>query len=427
MSNKLSRLALVANPNPPQDALELSDDSDIEVHPNVDKRSFIRAKQSQIHMERQQRKLQAEAYKHERVINAALLQRLSGLLSAVTSHSQQGTSTHVGPADVAFWAVMEMALGNPGEDTPPPRPEGLADEDLPPLPNYSKMMMVILDEVNKRLAEKRVEQDERHDAFVQELEEQLRTIQDRQTELTNKLTELDQQGPMKITSESYRVGFDSSHVNKTKPNTSENSGEKTQPEALNPSNKSEPLDSDTLSKVKEEDDAPEEDDDNETALRASPAAKTFAQIQPSDYRASHEYLLSHPEIIQQPSEADGLLLEAYYTLLEDHQDDGGRARQYVHQARLLQYCRELLVSPHVGGGDGMVRFFGYMATPGHRGGRCLRGRLLRLLGRLGGWRRGMGSWIVRRGGVLRLPPLNSEDEKAKKKNKGEFPGHAPLR
>ncbi|KAJ3526462.1 hypothetical protein NM208_g11179 [Fusarium decemcellulare] len=42
------------------DALELSDDSDIEVHPNVDKRSFIRAKQNQIHQERQQRKLQIE-------------------------------------------------------------------------------------------------------------------------------------------------------------------------------------------------------------------------------------------------------------------------------------------------------------------------------------------------------------------------------
>ena len=40
------------------DALELSDDSDFEPHPNVDKRSFIRAKQHQIHEQRAVRKHQ---------------------------------------------------------------------------------------------------------------------------------------------------------------------------------------------------------------------------------------------------------------------------------------------------------------------------------------------------------------------------------
>ncbi|KLU81241.1 hypothetical protein MAPG_00333 [Magnaporthiopsis poae ATCC 64411] len=49
------------------DALELSDDSDIEVHPNVDKRSFIRAKQNQIHMERARRKNEIETLKYERI------------------------------------------------------------------------------------------------------------------------------------------------------------------------------------------------------------------------------------------------------------------------------------------------------------------------------------------------------------------------
>ena len=38
------------------DNLELSDDSDIEVHPNVDKRSMIKWKQEAIHRERAERK-----------------------------------------------------------------------------------------------------------------------------------------------------------------------------------------------------------------------------------------------------------------------------------------------------------------------------------------------------------------------------------
>ncbi|KAK4044338.1 Cdc37 N terminal kinase binding-domain-containing protein [Parachaetomium inaequale] len=400
------------------DALELSDDSDIEVHPNVDKRSFIRAKQSQIHMERQQRKLQAELYKHERVINEALLQRLSGLLSAVNSQLQQSTSIHVGPADVAFRAVMEMSLGNPGEDIPPPRPEGLAGEDLPPLPSYSKMMMVVLDEVNKRLDESRVEQDERHEAFVEQLGEQLRTIQDRQAELTNKLNELDQQDSRKITSENYHVGFDSSHVNKAKTKPSDSSEAKTDIELLNSGRKPESLNSN---------ETPSNPKGSEDQIRASPAAKTFAQINPSDYRASHEYLLSHPEILQQPSESDGLLLEAYYALLEDHQDDA-RARQYVHQARLLQYCRELLGSTR--GRDGMTRFFGYMATPGHQGREVFDREVAETVDKIRGMaerdakldREGGSGGVVERA-VLKVPFPSSKDKEAKKASGGR--GFAP--
>lgn len=128
-----------------QDALELSDDSDIEVHPNVDKRSFIRAKQNQIHMERQQRKLQIEAYKHQRIVNDALIQRLSLLISAISTVQSQNTAcVQDSPSDVAFKAIMEHALCNPEEDTPPPRPDGVSDADSPPLPRYSKMVATIL-------------------------------------------------------------------------------------------------------------------------------------------------------------------------------------------------------------------------------------------------------------------------------------------
>lgn len=42
------------------DNLELSDDSDIEVHPNVDKRSMIKWKQEAIHRERAERKAKIE-------------------------------------------------------------------------------------------------------------------------------------------------------------------------------------------------------------------------------------------------------------------------------------------------------------------------------------------------------------------------------
>ncbi|KAK4152819.1 Cdc37 N terminal kinase binding-domain-containing protein [Chaetomidium leptoderma] len=363
------------------DALELSDDSDIEVHPNVDKRSFIRAKQSQVHMERQQRKLQIEAYKHQRIVNDALLQRLSLLIS--TMEAQHTASVSDGPSGIAFKAIMESALRNPEDDSPPPRPDGLSDADSPPLPTYSKMMVRILDEANKALAQRQVEDNLRFEALVEELGVQIRTIQDVQTDLAKKLDEMEHQSSRKITSENYHVGFDSSHVSKIKA-AEKSSGTKL--ELLNPNFKELP--------------------------RASPAAKTFAQLKTSDYRASHDYLLSHPEILHE-SEVDGLFHETY-SLLLDHGDEA-RARQCAHQALLLQYCRML-------GRDGVALFFKRIATPGHQAREVFEKDLAEKFQRI----LGMAKRDAKETGSIRIqvPPAGSEDEEVRKA-RSTFESFAP--
>ncbi|CEG19340.1 hsp90 co-chaperone cdc37 [Ceraceosorus bombacis] len=63
------------------DALELSDDSDVEVHPNVDKKSFIKWKQRDIHEKRAQAKADMEGLQKELELNA----NLDGQLSKGTS------------------------------------------------------------------------------------------------------------------------------------------------------------------------------------------------------------------------------------------------------------------------------------------------------------------------------------------------------
>ncbi|KAF3354984.1 hypothetical protein VdG1_04409 [Verticillium dahliae VDG1] len=68
------------------DALELSDDSDIEVHPNVDKRSFIRAKQNQIHQERQQRKHQIETLNKSLDERGLADNRYQGMIDGIGEH-----------------------------------------------------------------------------------------------------------------------------------------------------------------------------------------------------------------------------------------------------------------------------------------------------------------------------------------------------
>lgn len=220
------------------------------------------------------------------------------------------------PAEIAFQVVVELASTEPTEYSPPPRPEGVFDGDLPPLPTYSKMLATILDEVNKTLDERQTEKGTRYEAFVQELSVHVQKIQDFQAEPVSKLDTLEQQDSKKITSESYHVGFDSSYVSRTKPG--ETSKQETKVELLNPNHG---LDETKFKKTA----ATDNPGDSEQKIRPSLVATHFAQIPVSDYRASHDYLQSHPEILQNESDTDGLLIEAYYAMLD--QDDEKRAWQ----------------------------------------------------------------------------------------------------
>ncbi|KAK1501585.1 hypothetical protein CTAM01_05809 [Colletotrichum tamarilloi] len=320
-----------------EDALELSDDSDVEVHPNVDKRSFIRAKQNQIHQERLQRKHQIETLKYERIINDGLMKRISNLLDALKSHASEAETRN--PGEVAFQAVMESA-GKPEDDQPPPRPEGI-HADSEPLPSFSKMMAVLLDQVNKELDEKKPEN--RYKAMLEGVEGHLTKVQNLQKELFAKLAELEKEEGRKITSEGIHTGFDSSHVNKSKD--TDKKEEQRKPELLNPNfDMTQSLPAKSTQSY---------DDDEE--IEASPAAKKFAQIKADDYTSSAQYLSKNPQILTE-RETDGLLVLAFDAALESKDDF---CRQCVHQALLLQYCRAL-------GKDGVGMFFKRITTKGHQ-------------------------------------------------------------
>ncbi|KAG9966757.1 Hsp90 co-chaperone Cdc37, partial [Aureobasidium melanogenum] len=90
-------------------------------------------------------------------------------------------------------------------------------------------------------------------------------------------------------------------------------------------------------------------------MQASPLAKRFAKIKYGDYRSSLEFISNNPSVLGE-KETDGLLVEAF-NAQSDGKDD--YARQCVHQALLLQYCRQL-------GRDGVQLFFKRVTTQGHQ-------------------------------------------------------------
>lgn len=129
---------------------------------------------------------------------------------------------------------------------------------------------------------------------------------------------------------------------------------KTEPELLNPGAvKRDPLlrpdtGESSGAEADVEDATGEVDDDS---VEASPLGKQFASIPTTDYRASHDLILKHPQLLKE-KESDGLLVEAFNSELDGKSK---YARQCVHQALLLQYCRSLNVGN--AGGDGVSMFF----------------------------------------------------------------------
>jgi len=297
-------------------------------------------------MERQQRKMQIETLKYERVINDALIKRISSLLASFKAHATAADSQN--PGEAAFRAIMESAAElDPKDDQPPPRPVGVHNAEEP-LPTYTKMMATLLDQVNKALDEKKVEQDKRYAAMVDEIGDHLKKVTNLQTELHNKLAELELEESRKITSESIHTGFDSSHINKsTTPSTT--LPPSTSVELLNP-NFATPSSTSTKETVNDNDDDGDDED-----IKASPAGEKFAGIEANGYRESLAFLSKHPEILTE-KETDALLVLAFDAQLEGRND---YARNCVHQALLLQYCRAL-------GRDGVALFFKRITTPGHQ-------------------------------------------------------------
>lgn len=343
----------------------MSDDSDIEVHPNVDKRSFIRAKQNQIHQQRFERKHKIETYKYEQLINEGLLKRINALLTALQSHSAEAETRS--PDELIFQAIME-SVGDSENDIPPPRPTGVHTEEKE-LPTYSKMMATLVDQVKEKIDKEKP--DNRFEAYVAEVKVHQAKVEDLQKQLLEQLNELEREEGRKITSESIHTGFDSSFVSKAdkKPELQLKETKKTtkneQVKAVEVLNPSALTDQDSLKRRDSQqssgadadvDEPLGNDNDEDADVEASELGKQFAQIKMGDYRACLQFISEHPEVVDE-KETDGLLVLAFNSSIAGRDDF---ARQCVHQALLLQYCRAL------GGRDGVGLFFKRITTQGHQ-------------------------------------------------------------
>ena len=279
-------------------------------------------------------------------MNAHLLDMLDRLISTLDSESQQPIEDR----------VMQALIQLSSED------HSAAPQPSPGTPGYGQMIAALVDTIKKEIDQENPA--DRWPAFVAKLKEHRGKLQDQTGATTAKLENLEEEEKAKITSEDVHEGFSAGHINKEKPQPAKKKTVKVQHvEQLNaPSTSLQPQGDQGVSSGAEadtEDLTADTDDEDDEHHEPSPLGREFAKIKIGEYRRCLQFISDNPAVVAE-KETDGLLIEAFNSQI------AGKdvyARQCVHQALLLQYCRQL-------GRDGVSLFFKRWAPRPPRGRPC---------------------------------------------------------
>ncbi|RKP31935.1 hypothetical protein METBISCDRAFT_12990 [Metschnikowia bicuspidata] len=316
------------------DKIELSDDSDIEVHPNVDKKSFIKWKQRDIHEKRHKRNIEIKSiliqltmYAKLNTLVDFLLLKLSGAELLDESKVMAVLNKEFDPAEKFDYEKLVQEKGDTLR-------KGLKDlrfepEETQNTPPYNEMIEDLFVQVKEDHPEARTDADK----FIGYIKEHRAKIDDLLLKQTIKLDELLYQKSLLISSDDYHTGFDRSFLNK-----SIDEEEDEEKEPPKPATKKETVSIvETISSPKPEKFEDPADQDLYDQLNVKPATAEFAKIPYTDLSKSAEFLVKHPSICTE-NQKDSLIMTAF-----DHQLEGDEAtaRQVIYQSLLLQYIAQL--------------------------------------------------------------------------------------
>ncbi|KAI8057427.1 histone H3 [Thamnidium elegans] len=312
------------------DNLELSDDSDIEVHPNVDKRSMIKWKQEAIHRERAERKAKIE------YINQFIPQQRN-----VLSKVQQLTGLlNDNPDEVAIQKVVEVLDQQLKEADPAMKVPTSNNEAI----NVIQVFETIKSQIVTGLEQTSPQQVKQ--TLLQRFQQTESTVQNAIEKAEQELQKLNQEAAKKMTSENmFKETANKTILNKPKP-LPKKTEKKQVVETLNPNA--------TLKDLSLQDGGDEADDEDEEDIEMSSEATEFSKIR--GFEDSYKYLQKHLDIINEKT-SDSILGNAFTAQLKG---DEAYAKNCVIQSLMIQYAGQL-------GKDGLNVFFSRMSAPNTQG------------------------------------------------------------
>ncbi|KAH7885304.1 Cdc37 N terminal kinase binding-domain-containing protein [Phlebopus sp. FC_14] len=337
------------------DQLELSDDSDIEGHPNVDKRSLIRWKQRDIHEKREARKHKIAALEAEIACNRLLQPRLTRVRERIAGApaSPKKASTDEGSAETwaedaedtrsltglpLFQSLVERFQTGPSPAAPP--------TSAPNQPTYDAMILSLLLQIYESV--KSLPKDEQEKGVLDGLDKHVKQLGEHTQKLLSDLDQELKEQKKHITSDDIKEGWESKYVPaKPTPAPIKNAITET-PQKKTTTTKTttyEVLNPSATSASAAPTPAPDEDEPADLP-ELTPSLARFSRLPLWDYAQSFAFIQANRDVVV-PGASDALLVAAFRA-----QSDGEitYAKQCVHQSLLLQYCDKL-------GRDGVRVFF----------------------------------------------------------------------
>ncbi|KAK6463910.1 Cdc37 N terminal kinase binding-domain-containing protein [Scheffersomyces coipomensis] len=315
------------------DKLELSDDSDIEVHPNVDKNSFVKWKQRDIHEKRQQRNIEIKTILIQLTMYAKLNERVDYILT-LPKDILIDNSAVVSKLDLNFDKTEKFDYQKLISEKGDSLRKGLKDlhfepEEAQDSSPYNEMIEDLLIQIKDE------HPDARNDPvkLAEHLKDHRNKIDDVLSKQTIKLDDLLYQKSLLISSDDYHTGFDRSFLNHDK---EEEKTEEVKPTKIEKKSVTtvetihDPKQSNVVAKSE-----PKSDKDILDELELLPATEEFAKL--SKLEDSSLYLLKHTQICTE-QQKDALIMTAFDLELEG---DTAGAKQVIHQSLLLQYVAQL--------------------------------------------------------------------------------------
>ncbi|CEP11608.1 hypothetical protein [Parasitella parasitica] len=317
------------------DNLELSDDSDIEVHPNVDKRSMIKWKQEAIHRERAERKAKIDSLTQFVPQQEAVLKKVQELTSMLKDNDD----------DLAgIKKVVEMLDKQQTEADPKMKVPSAAGKEI----DVAQVFAAMKTQIATGLASNSPAEVKK--TLLDRFSQTEATVQKTVTEASRELAKLNKEASKKLTSDNMFTSEKSNKtiLNKPKP-TPKKSEKKKVIETLNPNAAMKDLSLDTSNDADNED-----EDDGDQDIDMSPKAAEFSKIK--GFEASYKYLERNSDIINEKT-SDSILGQAFTAQLKGDED---YAKNCVIQSLMLVYCGQL-------GKDGVSLFFSRMGSPNTQG------------------------------------------------------------
>lgn len=318
------------------DKIELSDDSDIEVHPNVDKLSFIRWKQRDIHEKRHERNIQIKTILIQLTMYAKLNARVDYLLKTLSPSELLDSSKVMSVLNAEFDKNEKFNYEKLKEEKGSDLRKGLRDltfdkEEIANTPTYNEMM----EDLFVQIKEDHPEVMKDGEKLIEHLKEHRRKIDDVLLKQTISLDNLLYEKSMLISSDDYHTGFDRSFMNKEeKEEQVETSKAVNTPEEKK---KESVTTVETINTPQPSSKKEKTDEELYDELHVLPQTAEFAKIPYKEIRKSAEFLIKHPSICTE-NQKDSLIMTAF-----DHQLQGDEAgaRQVIYQSLLLQYISQL--------------------------------------------------------------------------------------